>query len=80
VEQLAQFTQLGAEFNALGDKIARAESAERAAAASATPVEEGAQGINGPPRVAGPYAAKPVPGANMAQMVRVLAATRGDQH
>lgn len=81
-EQLTQFTQLGADFNALGDKIARAESAERAAANTAVAVDVSAQGINGPPatHISGPYAPKPVPGANMAQMVRVLAATRGDQH
>ena len=34
-EQLGQFTQLSADFNSLGDKIARAESAERAAASAA---------------------------------------------
>lgn len=80
-EQLAQFEQLGASFTALTDKLARAESAERMATASAVPVEESAQGINGPPSgsVSGPFAPKPVPGAKMAQMVRVLASTRGDQ-
>lgn len=78
-EQLAQFTQLGVDFNSLTDKLSRAESAERIAAASAVPVNESAQGINSPPHISGPFAAKPVPGANMAQMVRVLAASRGDQ-
>ncbi|MGP5513825.1 phage major capsid protein, partial [Pseudomonas helleri] len=34
-EQLSQFTTLEAEFNALTDKISRAEQAERMAAASA---------------------------------------------
>lgn len=81
-EQLGQFTQLSADFNSLGDKIARAESAERAAASAAVEVDVSAQGITGPPKthISGPHAAKPVLGANMAQMVRVLAATRGDQH
>lgn len=78
-EQLAQFTQLGVDFNSLTDKLSRAESAERIAAASAVPVNESAQGINSPTHISGPFAAKPVPGANMAQMVRVLAASRGDQ-
>lgn len=80
-EQLGQFTQLSADFSALGDKIARAESAERIAATTAVPVDVSAQGINSPPAThVSVTAAKPVPGANMAQMVRVLAATRGDQH
>ncbi len=79
-EQLAQFTELESQINALTDKLSRAEVAERAAAASAVPVEEGAQGINGPPadRVEGPYG-KPPAGAKMAQMVRLLAATQGNQ-
>jgi len=79
-EQLAQFEQLSTQFNALTDKLARAEAAERMATTSAVPVNESAQGINGPPsNISGPFTAKPVPGANMAQMVRVLAASRGDQ-
>jgi len=79
-EQLAQFEQLGADFNALTDKLSRAESAERIATASAVPVSESAQGITSPPSISGPFTGKPIPGANMAQMVRVLAASRGDQH
>lgn len=79
-EQLAQFEQLSTQFNVLTDKLARAEAAERMATTSAVPVNESAQGINGPPsNISGPFTAKPVPGANMAQMVRVLAASRGDQ-
>lgn len=79
-EQLAQFEQLSTQFNQLTEKLARAEAAERMATASAVPVSEGAQGLNGPPgSISGPFTAKPVPGANMAQMVRVLAASRGDQ-
>ena len=79
-EQLARFQQLGVEFNVLTDKLSRAEAAERMATASAVPVSESAQGITSPPSISGPFTAKPIPGANMAQMVRVLAATRGDQH
>lgn len=80
-EQLAQFTELESQINALTDKIGRAEIAERAAAAAAVPVAESAQGIAGPPigRVEGPYAPKPVVGAKMAQMVRLLAAAQGNQ-
>lgn len=80
-EQLAQFEQLSNQFNELTDKLKRAEVAERMAAANAVPVDESAQGLNGPPSgISGPFTAKPVAGANMAQMVRVLAAARGDQH
>lgn len=80
-EQLAQFTQLSADFNVLGDKITRAESAERMAASAAVEVDVSAQGINGPPKThVSVSGTKPVPGANMAQMARLLAATRGDQH
>lgn len=80
-EQLAQFTDLESRINALSDKISRAEIAERAAAAAAVPVEESAQGIASPPagRIEGPYAPKPVAGAKMAQMVRLLAAAQGNQ-
>ena len=79
-EQLAQFQQLGVEFNVLTDKLSRVEAAERMATASAVPVSESAQGITSPPSISGPFTAKPIPGSNMAQMVRVLAASRGDQH
>lgn len=84
-EQLAQFATLEAEFNALTDKISRAEQAERIAAASAVPVNESAQGRTGPPQSrahghihgGGPAEA---PGVRMAQMVRLLAAAGGNQH
>lgn len=81
-EQLAQFTQLETQINGLTDKIKRAETAESLVAASAVPVNESAQGNNSPPtgRIEGPYAAKPVAGAKMAQMVRLLAASQGNQH
>ncbi|MEN1707975.1 phage major capsid protein, partial [Pseudomonas aeruginosa] len=79
-EQLAEFGNLESQINALTDKISRAESAERAAASAAVPVNESARGITGPPegRVEGPYG-RPVPGASVAQMVRLLAATQGNQ-
>lgn len=80
-EQLTQFEQLSTQFNELTDKLKRAETAEQMAAANAVPVDESAQGLNGPPgTISGPFTGKPVPGANMAQMVRVLAAARGDQN
>lgn len=80
-EQLTSFDSLNSAFNVLTDKLSRAEAAERTALASAVPLSEGAQGITSPPvaGISGPFTAKPIPGANMAQMVRLLAATRGDQ-
>lgn len=80
-EQMTQFGELESQITALTDKISRAEAAERAAAAAAVPVSESAKGITGPPdsRVEGPYAPKLVPGAKMAQMVRLLAAAQGNQ-
>ncbi len=41
-EQLAEFGNLESQINALTDKISRAESAERAAASAAVPVNESA--------------------------------------
>jgi len=81
-EQLTQFGQLEVQITALTEKIQRAESAERLAAATAVPVTESAAGITGPPKthIEGPYAAKPVPGEKMAQMARLLAAAQGNQH
>lgn len=81
-EQLTQFADLEAQFNALTDRLSRAETAERLAAATAVPLNESAQGITSPPagRIEGPYSAKPVAGAKMAQMVRLLAAAQGNQH
>jgi HK97 family phage major capsid protein len=81
VEQLAQFTDLEAQVNALSDKISRAEAAERMAAAAAIPVSEGAQGINGPPAgISGPFNEQTKPGVAMAQMVRLLVQAQGNQH
>lgn len=48
-EQLAQFSKLELDFNALTEKIARAEQAERIAAASAVPVNELAKGRTNKP-------------------------------
>jgi HK97 family phage major capsid protein len=81
-EQLGQFSQLETQITALTEKIVRAETAERLVAATAVPLTESAQGNNSPPpgRIEGPYTAKPVAGAKMAQMVRLLAAAQGNQH
>jgi HK97 family phage major capsid protein len=81
VEQLAQFISLEAEFNALTDKISRAEQAERMAAASAVPVSELAKGRTNlsPGYISGSGPAD-APGVRMAQMVRLLAAAGGNQH
>ncbi|MTZ15100.1 phage major capsid protein [Pseudomonas sp. JL972] len=80
-EQLQEFTTLEAQIADLSAKITRAEQAEKAAALSAVPVSEGAQGAQSPPagRIEGPYAEKQVPGTKMAQMVRLLAAAQGNQ-
>lgn len=83
VTQLAKFEELSVAFNGLTDKLSRAEAAERMAASGAVPLNESAQGITSPPghtAISGPFTSKPAPGMNMAQMVRLLAATRGDQH
>ncbi|MFJ3259661.1 phage major capsid protein [Pseudomonas sp. NPDC086581] len=79
-EQLGQFTELEAQFNAVTDKLARAEAAERLAAASAVPLTESAQGITGPPggHVSGPFTPPKVKGAEVAQMVRLLAGAQGN--
>nr|WP_252980308.1 hypothetical protein [Delftia acidovorans] len=50
-EELQEFAQLEQQIADLSAKIARAESAERAAAAAAVPVNESAAGINGPPAI-----------------------------
>ncbi len=80
-EQLQEFVALEAQIADLSAKITRAEQAEKAAALSAVPVNEGAQGAQSPPagRIEGPYAEKQVPGTKMAQMVRLLAAAQGNQ-
>jgi len=80
-EQLQEFTTLESQIADLSAKITRAEQAEKSAALSAVPVDEGAQGAQSPPagRIEGPYAEKQKPGAKMAQMVRLLAAAQGNQ-
>ncbi len=80
-EQLAKFGELEAQINTLSDKISRAESAERAAASAAVPVNESAQGINSPPgsRVEGPYNQPTKPDVAMAQMVRLRVQAQGNQ-
>lgn len=79
-EQLKQFTDLESQINALTDKLARAEAAERISAASAVPVNEGAQGINGPPDSRVTTSNTPLPpGIAMAQMVRLIVQAGGDQ-
>lgn len=81
VEQLANFAELEAKITDLSAKITRAETVERLAAASAVPVNESAQGINGPPtgHISGPFTQPPKPGVQMAQMVRLLVQAQGSQ-
>ncbi|MCQ9422714.1 phage major capsid protein [Pseudomonas sp. LJDD11] len=79
-EQLSQFAQLEVEFKTVTEKLARAESAERLAAQSAVPVNEGAQGIASPPgSISGPFNQATQPGVAMAQMVRLLVQAGGNQ-
>lgn len=80
-EQLAEFTSLETQIADLSAKLSRAEAAEKSAALSAVPVNEGAQGAHSPPagRVEGPFTEKEKPGTKMAQMVRLLAAAQGNQ-
>lgn len=79
-EQLTNFTSLESQINTLTDKIGRAEIAERSAAASAVPVNEGAQGSQSPPaHISGPFNAPTKPGVAMAQMVRLMVQAGGDQ-
>lgn len=77
-EELKKFGELEAQINALTGQISRAESAERAAAANAVPLNESAQGNASPPAHI-TVAANQAPGAKMAQMVRLLAMSGGDQ-
>lgn len=81
-EQLAQFSAHQAEFEALSAQIERAQMAERAAAATATPVADVAPAAAA---AAGTQAhVEPVlrsaakPGFAVARMARALAATKGD--
>lgn len=77
-EQLAEFTSLESQIADLSAKLSRAEAAEKSAALAAVPVEEGAQS---PPasRMHGGDGKEQIPGAKMAQMVRLLAAAQGNQ-
>lgn len=77
-DELEQFTSLEAKINELTGQIARAEAAERIAAASAVPVNESVQGNNSPPANITVTDNQPA-GAKMAQMVRLLAAAQGNQ-
>jgi HK97 family phage major capsid protein len=78
--QLSEFADLEVKINAITDKISRAEVAERLAAASAVPVNESAQGINGPPgSISGPFNEQTKPGVAMAQMVRLMVQAGGNQ-
>lgn len=77
-EELAQFGDLEAKITAITGQITRAEVAERASAVAAVPVSESAQGIASPPAYIS-VTENQVPGAKMAQMVRLLAAAQGDQ-
>lgn len=81
-EQLQEFTSLESQIADISAKITRAEAAEKSAALAAVPVTEGAQGIQGPPasRMGGGEGKEHIPGAKMAQMVRLLAAAQGNQH
>lgn len=75
-EQQAQFTELQASFTSLTAQIERAESAERMAAATATPVESHVKASNTiPARAREPEK----PGAGMAKMVIALAAAQGNR-
>ena len=80
-EQLAEFTSLEAQIAEMTSKIARAEAAEKSAALAAVPVDESAQGKQGPPATGlhGGDGKEQVKGAGMAQMVRLLAAAQGNQ-
>ena len=77
-EELAQFTSLETQMTELSAKIARAESAEKANAAAAVPVNESAQGNNSPPANI-TVTSNEAPGVKAAQMVRLLAAAGGNQ-
>lgn len=77
-EELSRFGQLETEIADLSAKLTRAEAAERMQAAAAVPVNESAQGIASPPAHI-TVADNAPPGAKMAQMVRLLAMSQGNQ-
>lgn len=74
-EQLTQFDSLSAEFNQLGEQLARLESAEKMAAATAEPVA-----VFGNKAPAGhvKQEAKQYLGAKVSRMVMSIAASKGD--
>lgn len=77
---LERFAQLETQIADLSAKISRAESAERAAAATAVPLNESAQGNASPPGNPHITVTSNAPrGASVAQMARLLAATQGNQ-
>ena len=79
-DELAQFTSLETQITELTAKLARAEAAERINAQAAVPVNEGARGIASPP--ATPQITvtdNAPPGAQVAQVARLLAAAQGNQ-
>ncbi len=79
-EELATFATLEKQIAEKTGQIQRAESAERAAAAAAVPVNESAAGINSPPsRPHITVESNQPKGAGVAQMARLLAASRGNQ-
>lgn len=81
-EELQEFAQLEQQIADLSAKIARAESAERAAAAAAVPVNESAAGINGPPGNRPAHITvtdNAQAGTRVAQMARMIAAAGGNQ-
>lgn len=80
-EELQQFTSLESQMADLTAKIARAESAERLAASAAVPVTESGRGIASPPGQT-PHitvTSNEAPGAQAAQIVRLLGAAGGSQ-
>jgi HK97 family phage major capsid protein len=80
-EQLTQFGELEAQFKALSEKLARAETAERLAASTAKPLNEDPQAVNNPTgHISGPFNEATKPGVAMAQMVRLLVQAQGNQH
>ncbi|MGV3679678.1 MAG: phage major capsid protein [Acidovorax sp.] len=79
-EQLARFDKIESEMAELSAKITRAEAAERAHAAAAVPVNESGPGIAGPPGARDiQVISNERPGTRMAQMVRLLAMSQGNQ-
>lgn len=79
-EQLTQFVGLEAQFKALSEKLARAETAERLAASTAKPLNEDPQALNNPTgHISGPFNDTTKPGVAMAQMVRLLVQAQGNQ-